>query len=158
MISVSILVASNQISLITIEILCPISYFFMIHGTGACFVTLFQLGLDQMPDASSAGIISYIMLFFTASITGAWLSEALFVRLIFCAPRELFVQIVSLLPVLCMCVILLSLFFLAEKWLIIEPKSPQSLKNIYRVLKFAAKHKAPLNRSALTYWEEGHTF
>ncbi len=25
---------------------------------------------------------------------------------------------------------------------------------IYQVLKFAAKHKAPLNRSALTYWEE----
>ena len=32
--------------------------------------------------------------------------------------------------------------------------APQSLKTIYQVLKFAAKHKAPLNRSALTYWEE----
>ncbi len=32
--------------------------------------------------------------------------------------------------------------------------APQSLKIIYKVLKFAAKHKAPLNRSALTYWEE----
>ena len=42
----------------------------------------------------------------------------------------------------------------SPKWLIIEPKSPQSLKTIYRVLKFAAKHKASLNRSALTYWEE----
>ena len=40
------------------------------------------------------------------------------------------------------------------KWLIIEPKSSQPLKTIYQVLKFAAKHKAPLNRSALTYWEE----
>ncbi len=45
-------------------------------------------------------------------------------------------------------------FLLAPKWLIIEPKSPQSLKIIYQVLKFAVKHKAPLNRSALTYWEE----
>ena len=45
-------------------------------------------------------------------------------------------------------------FLLSPKWLIIEPKSPQSLKTIYRVLKFAAKHKAPLNRSALTYWED----
>ena len=41
-----------------------------------------------------------------------------------------------------------------NKLLIIEPKSQQSLKIIYKVLKFAAKHKAPLNRSALTYWEE----
>ena len=92
-------------------------------------MTLFQLGLDQMPDASSAGIISFIMLFCIIGAAGFCLSEALFVRIIFCAPRELFVQIVSLLPVLCMCVVLSSLFFLAEKWLIIEPKSPQSLKN-----------------------------
>ena len=53
-----------------------------------------------------------------------------------------------------MSVILILDFLLAKKLLIIEPKSPQSLKTIYHVLKFAAKHKAPLNRSALTYWEE----
>ena len=28
------------------------------------------------------------------------------------------------------------------------------MKTIYQVLKFAAKHKSPLNRSAFTYWEE----
>ena len=54
-----------------------------------------------------------------------------------------------------MSVLCCSLFLLAPKWLIIEPNyCPQSLKIIYQVLKFAAKHKAPLNRSALTYWEE----
>ncbi len=47
-----------------------------------------------------------------------------------------------------------SLFLLGPKWLIIEPNCPQSLKTIYQVLKFAWKHKAPLNRSAFTYWEE----
>ena len=53
-----------------------------------------------------------------------------------------------------MSVLCCSLFLVAPKWLIIEPNCPQSLKTIYQVLKFAAKHKAPLNRSALTYWEE----
>ena len=53
-----------------------------------------------------------------------------------------------------MSILCCSIFLLAPKWLITEPKSPQSLKIIYQVLKFAAKHKAPLNRSALTYWEE----
>ncbi len=56
--------------------------------------------------------------------------------------------------VLSLSCVLISGFCLSQKWLIIEPKSPNSLKTIYRVLKFAAKHKAPLNRSALTYWEE----
>ncbi len=49
---------------------------------------------------------------------------------------------------------LISDFLCAKKWLIIEPTSPQSLKTIYQVLRFAWKHTAPLNRSALTYWEE----
>ena len=62
--------------------------------------------------------------------------------------------IISLLCTLCTSVVLIVIFLLSLKWLIIEPISPQSLKIIYRVLKFAVKHKAPLNRSALTYWEE----
>ncbi len=53
-----------------------------------------------------------------------------------------------------MLIVLISDFFLTPKWLIIEPKAPKSLKTIYRVLNFAFKHKAPVNRSALTYWEE----
>ncbi len=53
-----------------------------------------------------------------------------------------------------MSILCCSIFLFAPKWLIIEPKSHQSLKIIYQVLKFAANHKAPLNRSALTYWEE----
>ena len=35
-----------------------------------------------------------------------------------------------------------------------NPSHLSLLKSIYFVLKFAAKHKAPLNRSALTSWEE----
>ena len=53
-----------------------------------------------------------------------------------------------------MSIVLILDFLLAKKWLIIEPKSPQSLKNIYQVLNFAAKHKAALNCSAFTNWEQ----
>ena len=60
----------------------------------------------------------------------------------------------ALFSTICMSVVLFSKFLFSPKWLIIEPKSPQSLKTIYQVLKFAAKHKAPLNRSAFTYWEK----
>ena len=62
--------------------------------------------------------------------------------------------VLALISTLCFGILLVSNFLLSPKWLIIEPKSPQSLKTIFRVLKFAAKHKAPLNRSALTYWED----
>ena len=63
-------------------------------------------------------------------------------------------QIWSLCLVLQLAIVLTTDFLLSPKWLIIEPESPQSLKTIYHVLKFAIKHKAPLCRSAFTYWEE----
>ncbi len=55
---------------------------------------------------------------------------------------------------MCMSVVIAMDLLFAKKWLTIEPKTSQTLNIAYQVLKFAAKHKAPLNRSALTYWEE----
>ena len=122
----------------------------------ACSVTSLQLGLDQMPDASSSNITSFIAWFVFSIYAGVWIPDAFDLPITMFSSRLPYwvTQLYSLLPPLCMSVVLILDFLLAKKWLIIEPKSPQSLKTIYRVLKFAAKHKAPLNRSALTYWEE----
>ncbi len=128
-----------------------------IVAVAACFVTSLQLGLDQMPDASSSNITSFIAWFVFSIYAGVWISYVADLPIRSGSSSQLpywVVQLYSLLPPLCMSVVLILDFLLAKTWLIIEPKSPQSLKTIYRVLKFAAKHKAPLNRSALTYWEE----
>ena len=115
-----------------------------------------QLGLDQMPDASSENICSFIAWAVFSTLAGIWTSGLVGGVWKECFNPELrstYDQIWSLAQVLCMTVALVSDFLLTPKLLIIEPKSPQSLKVIYQVLMFAAKHKAPLNRSALTYWE-----
>ena len=132
-------------------------------GSAACLVTSLQLGLDQMPDASVSNITSFIAWFIFCICAGVWFGNASF-TLFPCSLDQVssshgssntdYLQIFSLFPVLCMAIVLCTDFLLSPKWLIIEPKSPQSLKVIFRVLKFAAKHKAPINRSALTYWEE----
>ena len=134
--------------------ICAIGSLFAV-GFCACIVTALPLGLDQMPDASSSSITSFIAwLVFTISI-GSLVYE--FINLVktflLISERNLFL-ICALISTLCLSVILIFNFVFSPKWLIIEPKSPQSLKTIYQVLKFAAKHKAPLNRSAFTYWEE----
>ena len=125
-------------------------------GVSACTVTALQLGLDQMPDASSDNIISFIEWFIFSAIFGVWISDIILNSTVSCAfvdPDNDFIFF-SLYPVFAMSILCCSIFLLAPKWLIIEPKSPNSLRTIYQVLKFAAKHKTPLNRSALTYWEE----
>ena len=122
-------------------------------GAGIVLVTVPQVGLDQMLDSSTSNITSFIAWFVASVFGGYWICDLSFEIGRSCGAKE-FPLIWSLFPVVCMGIVLISDFFLTPKWLIIEPKSPKSLKIIYRVLKFAAKHKAPLSRSALTYWEE----
>ena len=124
-------------------------------GTAACLVTALQLGLDQMPDASADNITSFIAWFTLSMFAGFWMFKTVQTEIISCVRQIEPVWITShLLPAVCMAIVCCSMFTLAPRYLIVEPKSTNSLKIIYQVLKFAAKHKAPLNRSALTYWEE----
>ena len=137
-------------------------------GVLSCLVTALQLGLDQMPDASAANISSFIAWFVCSFFLGLWFAEAVFFIPSFCTRNivalqdlnmllnsdKTLAQLTTLVPVLYTAVICIFLFICAPKWLIIEPKSSQSIKIIYQVLKFAAKHKAPINRSAFTYWED----
>ena len=135
----------------------PIAYSLWLVGLTACLVTALQLGLDQMPDASAANVISFINWFYFSFSLGLWIYDSLWVVLKECIISDLEqtnTQVLSLLPVLSMSIVCCTIFLLAPKWLTVEPTSSQSLRTIYQVLKFAAKHKAPLNRSAFTYWEE----
>ena len=58
----TLVVKNLQVPVVSGKLLVSISLLCSLAGS-ACLVTVFQLGLDQMPDASSAGIISYILLF-----------------------------------------------------------------------------------------------
>ena len=140
----------------------PIAYSLWLVDLAACLVTALQLGLDQMPDASTMNKISFINWFFFSVSLGIWVYDLLWNLLHFCTVSnsdQVINQVLSLLHVLSMSIVCCTVFLLAPKWLIVEPKSSQALKTIYQVLKFAAKYKAPLNRSALTYILGGrHTF
>ena len=130
----------------------------LFQWTGSVIIVLnsLQLSLEQIPDASSENITSLIAWFVFSLVTGLWVGGTIKDLVFFCVPYNLsdLHQTVILFPVICTSINLISFHLVSSKWLIIEPKSPQSLKNIYRILKFAVKYKAPLNRSALTYWEE----
>ncbi|XP_064396315.1 solute carrier family 15 member 4-like [Halichondria panicea] len=143
----------------TRKVIIGLVYAVSVASTAIYIITALQLGLDQMPDASSTNISSFISWFVFSLTLGCWIAEWLSNTLLHCVNSSTIndiqkMQLFSLFPVTCMVVICSSMFLLAPKWLIIEPKSPKALKTIYQVLKFAAKHKAPIYRSALTYWEE----
>ena len=49
---------------------------------------------------------------------------------------------------------LLIRYFVSKKHFYIQKNSLNPFRKIYRVLKYAWKHKVPKRRSAFTYWEE----
>ena len=93
----------------------------------ACFVTALPLGLDQMPDASSSNITSYIAWFVCSLFAGDFLSRSLNLLKRKCLNEHMqssYSLIWALFLPLCMSIILISNFLFSPKWLIIEPKSP----------------------------------
>ena len=78
---------------------------FIVAGV-ACFVTSLQLGLDQMPDASSSNITSFIAWFAFCIYAGIWIPFVVDLPIIsdvLCISRSSYwvVQLYSLLPPLC---------------------------------------------------------
>ena len=125
-------------------------------GGSAWIVTSLPFGLNQMPDASSSSITSFIAWFVCSLFIGNWFNNVLKEIKESCFSELNFSLICALFSTIRMSIVVTSALLINRnrKWLIIEPKSSRSLKAIYHVLKFAAKHKAPINRSAFTYWEE----
>ena len=91
----------------------PIMYIVGFVGGTACLVTALQLGLDQMPDASSANITSFISWFVFSLAFGAWIFDT-GCRVCSCI-HGLCAHLFSLLPVIAMSVLCCSLFLLAPK-------------------------------------------
>ena len=122
--------------------------------TGLCGfqANIIQFGIDQLPDASSTEITSFILwLAWTMSVSGvivyATSSSCLTVHLKYIHFATALVVTANL--SICMC---LNLLF--RHWLVKEPPTQNPFKLVLRVIKYSIKTKYPRQRSAFTYHEE----
>ena len=124
-------------------------------GVGVFQANALQFGVDQLRDAPSEQLSSYVYWYIwsqevSAELYNWWLKDGLTSVI----PNH------TLLVMLLITVALLSLVLCAIPSLVsrCDFKPPIVVSNpyvlIYRVLSFAWAHKLPLNRSAFTYWEE----
>ena len=110
---------------------------------------ILQLGSDQLIDASSSQITSFInwqmWTFFLAA------SIFLLSTSCFCG---LYTDSIPLIipPTICTASVICDFFL--SKWIVKEPVKVNPVRQIYQVLKYAARNKYPRLRSAFTYWED----
>ena len=146
-------ISEVELSMILRAFLYSVTASLTTGSAAVLLVNLPQVGLDQMPDCTTESITSFITWYIASFFTGFWIGDIASTVGFACVGKD-FVIVFNLFPIVLLAFVLISDIFLTSKWLILAPKSHQSLKTVYRVLKFAKQHKAPVNRSALTYWEE----
>ena len=121
---------------------------------GAFFAVAVPLGIDQITGGSHTNISALLQWLLWAYYSGQAIPAILGSVLFNCSrlqPREVS-MVMSLLPVLLLSVGLI-LDFLFHHKLVKEPVTVNPVSLIFKVLKYAAKHKYPVQRSAFTYCE-----
>ena len=146
-----LLVIHNYIHLAHLQVFKVIIGVFTSVALSGTLTNILALGVDQLVDASSSQLSTYI----------SWNAWTLFLVLTllpipshcWCMDRAdtetLWTLIIPLLSTISLvCDILWS------HLLVKEPVTSNSLKLIYQVLRYAVKNKYPRMRSAFTYWED----
>ena len=117
-------------------------------GLGAYLTSIVQFGLDQLSDASTLELKSFIIWYVCTFLTGG----TLMFFLASCASEQYRIFLILL---LCFCLSLaLVLLLLCHQWLTKEPVTRNPLKLVYKVIKYAINTKRPQQRSAFTYYED----
>ena len=128
----------------------PIVFIIINVGIAGFQANIIPFGLDQMPTASGEELSAFVHWYYWTRNIGA----AVVLTILLCTTTtEPIIIAQSVVEVVCLSAALLCCYLL-KKWLVIEPQSSNPFKTVYGVLKFAVKHKSPLNRSSLTYWED----
>ena len=112
-------------------------------------VNTMQFGIDQLTDASSSDICSYISWYVWIIALASNLAAV--TQYCFCGSYNHVIGF-FILPLLSTAVIVSDLCF--NKWLVKEPAVRNPLKIIFQVLRYAMKNRYPHLRSAFTYWED----
>ena len=143
-----------------------------IIGLGLFQANAIQFGLDQLLEAPTPKLISFIQWYYWAqnvgsvavfyiTILGLKISDEVHVHLltnITNFERYKHLSSVVTIPVLIAWTVILTAvlvkFCTTRKYFYIQKAGLNPFKNIYKVLKYSWKHKVPEHRSAFTYWEE----
>ena len=118
-------------------------------GLAGILANTMQFGIDQLIDASTTDITSYIswcVWLYHLAFGMAVISQKCYCSKFKCS--------LSFVPISCATTLLILSDCFLNHWFVKEPVTHNPLKLIYQVLRYAVKNKYPHLRSAFTYWED----
>ena len=118
-------------------------------GLGGYQASIVQFGLDQLQDASTIEITSFIVWYIWTTVSARFVTDFGFT----CLSEEQNNIIMQLFVCFNLTLALLMLLHY-NYWLLKEPVKENPFRLIYKVIKYAVKQKHPRLRSAFTYCED----
>ena len=122
----------------------------LVFGIGGFQAIVIQFGVDQLNDASTTEITSFVA-WYTWTLKGSNI-VASFINIITCIDSK-YDLMGPLVIAMCLTVVV-STNYLFSNQLIKEPVTQNPFKLVYMVVRYAIKTKHPRQRSAFTYWED----
>ena len=123
-----------------------------------------QFGTDQMPEASSDQLSSFVHWYYWTTQIGT--TAVYLIAIITTLSTETssesmeglnllkYQAAVLVITQVVLALIGVTIFHAAKRHLFIQPAQQNTIKTVYSVLRYAVKHKYPEKRSAMTYWED----
>ena len=128
----------------------PLGYLLINAGLVGFRTNIIQFGMDQMVAASGTQLSAFIHWYYWSTYVGTTTASVI-LGCVFSDYTSLVIEVGV--NVLLMGAALLAWYCL-NKWLVREPISMNPFKTVYSVLKFCSRHKTPIHRSSLTYWDD----
>ena len=123
---------------------------FLVFGIGGFQANVIQFGVDQLNDASTTEITSFVAWYTWTLISSNIVTS--FINIITCINSK-YNLMGPLVIAMCLTVVV-STNYLFSNQLIKEPVTQNPFKLVYKVVRYAIKTKHPRQRSAFTYWED----
>jgi peptide/histidine transporter 3/4 len=122
----------------------------LVFGIGGFQAVVIQFGVDQLNDASTIEITSFVAWYTWTLVSNNIIAN--FINMITCIDTK-YSLIGSLVIATCLTFVV-STNYVFSNQLIKEPVTQNPFKLVYNVVRYAIKTKHPRQRSAFTYWED----
>ena len=153
-----IISGTNKCSRQDTVIIMIIFYVIVKLGTAPVYTNFFQLAIEQLPDASSSQLSSLTSWYIFSGICGYW-CYVVGNGILWCylsLNSESALKYLSYFTLVHGIIIafVLSSFALIKHKLVDNSPTSNTVTHLYQVVKYAIKHRRPVQRSAMTYWED----
>ena len=128
-----------------------VAFLCLMNGTACYQVNVLAYGLDQLFEKSTSQIRSYIHWIVWGQYVGFLTAYIAFLQDTIYHPTLLLITALFIFLFTSVAMVINASF--DHKFMSFDLRKHNPYKLVYRVLRYAKKHKSPVNRSAFTYWE-----